>query len=102
MIDDRSTSPFTEVDETAIPVDIWIEKADESSSDSGKWVLKAACYLPRKSFVTGGYFTVVADTVEELRNLVGTHVLPLYEAAVARIAAVRDGRTDHLYYWEIE
>ncbi len=100
MIDDRSISSITEVDGTAIPVDIWIMKAEDSSPEAGKWVLKASCYLPRKSFVTSDYFTVVADTAEELRNLVGTHVLPLYETAVAQITAIRDGRVDHLYHWE--
>ncbi len=100
MIDDRSISPITEVDETAIPVDIWIQKAEDGSPDAGKWVLTASCYIPRKTFVTGDYFTVVADTAEELRDLIKIHVLPIYEAAVAQISAIRDGRADHLYYWE--
>ena len=80
---DRSISPITEVDETAIPVDIWIKQADSEGPDAGKWVLTASCYLPRKSFVTSNYFEVVADTAEELRNIVRTNVLPLYQVAVA-------------------
>ena len=100
MVDDRSISPITEVNETLIPVDIWIQKAKDDSQDAGKWVLTGSCYLPRKSFVTSNYFEVVADTAEELRNIVRTNVLPLYQAAVAQLTAIHEGREDHLYYWE--
>lgn len=78
---------FDQADDANIPVDIWLEKYDETEEDipeDMKYVLRAGNYMPMKERVEGG-FIVYSDNLAELQEIIKTKILPLYEVAVNKI-----------------
>ena len=83
--------------------DINIEHCDDANvpvncsifqEDDGKWTLHADNFMPRKSRVAESMYREVADTKEELVEVVNKHVVPLYEAALKKLK-----ETGGCYYW---
>lgn len=63
-----------------------------------KWKLTADNFMPRKGLWDGAN-KYVADTKEELTDLVKEHVLPMYKIAFDAITAMSEGKRDSFYYW---
>lgn len=78
-------------DEMNVPVHAFLSK-----NDAGKWEWTADNYMPRKGYINQSQYEVVADTEEELMQLIQKYVVPLYEAAIASLK--QDG---NLYYWQL-
>lgn len=76
-------SNILEADDLNVPVESFLMEPD---SESPKWRWSASLYMPRKSRIEEDYFNVVADTKEEILDLVRRVVVPIYEAAVHNLS----------------
>lgn len=93
MIQDEGKVKITNANDMNIPVNIHIKNED------GKWKLSADNFMPRKNFATYCAYLVIADTREELIELVTKYILPLYTMAVQLLNGMVDGTNDSLYFW---
>jgi len=123
---DLGECSFDSADDSNIPVDIWLTKAepedveddiddfeeedaregglyDESEAHkpdpSDLWTLKAANYCPRKGEAYGGAFRAVG-TREELTLIIKTRIIPLYQTALKVLEGMVAGTEENLYYWQ--
>lgn len=69
---------------------------DLEERDDGKWEWNAANYMPRKASISQSQYQVIADTKEEIIELVKKYVVPLYQTAIDLLTLKGE-----LYYWEI-
>jgi hypothetical protein len=84
---------IAECDNANIPVCcFWREPSDEQRS----WGWTAHNYMPRKDFCAEGAYHLVADSKEAIQLAINKHVIPLYEAALAKL---RNG--ENCYYWTL-
>lgn len=94
MIKSIGDMGLEEADDANVPVNISISEPSESETS---WELVAGNYMPRKNWIADGQYRYLADSREELMQLVQKYVVPLYECALSRLKAVGE-----LYYWKIE
>jgi hypothetical protein len=92
MLEDLGELDITCADDANIPVNCFLGNEDEEHPN--QWVWTADNFMPRKSHVSSGAYRLVADTKEEILELIQKHVVPLYEIALAKI------KTGELYYWD--
>ena len=106
MISDSGEIEIEAADRANVPVNIFIAKQeDDEGEETGKWVLTADNFMPRRCRAEDGAYGVEADTLEELQGVIRKHVLPLYEVALANINDMLSmtGEEDEMpshYYWE--
>ena len=119
MIENVGELEIESANDANIPVDIWLYpykeaiengcEYDGEQNTENLWVLSANNYMPRKAGLGGDGSYVIWGTVEELRELIRKHILPLYEVAVEYLKGMIEGRVnqegkqiyDGLYYWEL-
>jgi hypothetical protein len=120
MIESVGELDFLGSNNANIPIDIWLfspkqnkenETEYDGSQDDGSelWLLTADNYMPRKARLGGERSYKVWGTAEELRGLIKTYVLPLYETAVKYLQGMIEGKVGAdgepvfhgLYYWEL-
>jgi hypothetical protein len=94
-VEDIGSIPVSECDDANIPVVCFLSPPGDDDDHPGKWVWSAQNFMPRKEIVGHGY-KLVADTEDEILDLISKHVVPLYEAALSKI------KTGRLYYWKAE
>lgn len=92
MIKSIGDMGLEEANHANVPVNISIYEPEESET---AWELHAGNYMPRKNWIADGQYHYIADSREELMNLVQQYIVPLYERALNRLKNVGD-----LYYWE--
>lgn len=94
--EDQGEIEIAEADDTNVPVNIWLQKNDESPW----WNLTASNYMPRKGYISDGAFDATGER-DALAAVVRDVWLPLYRAAVASLEEmVSDPAGGSLYYWE--
>lgn len=101
-------------DDANIPVNIFIteivddderyvpdpEEEDEAlRSFNPKWALSADLFMPGKNRSFEGGVKYLADTKEELHELVKEKILPTYKIAMEAITAIGEGARTSFYYW---
>ena len=101
--EDLGECSITNADDANIPVDIWLKpEKDDEDKPTGKWILKASNYMPRKGRLSGeeGYKAVASDR-QVLVDLVHKHWLPLYQTAVKVLTELKQDERgiSYLYYW---
>ena len=89
---DMGEIPITECDDANIPVVCFLHPPGDDEGFQDKWTWTASNFMPRKEVVGRGY-KLVADTKEEILELIHKHVAPLYAIALSEIW------TGTLYYW---
>lgn len=90
---DVTTADF---DSANIPINLFITKTKVKGKI--KYKLTYELFMPRKGTYDGGS-VVVADTREELQQLIQEKVLPLYKIAFDAVTALVGGTRDAFYYW---
>ena len=94
---------FAEPDMGNIPVGIFLLEIQDSDRDDEppdhKWRLTADNFMVRKGRISDGGYRATAPTREALVEIVRKYIVPLYEVAMANLAAMIDGTNDSLYYW---
>ncbi len=91
-IEDLGDIPIDRCDDANIPVICFLIPPEDNDEHPGKWMWTASNFMPRKEIIGSGY-RLVADTKEEILELVNKHVVPLYAIALSEI------QTGTLYYW---
>jgi hypothetical protein len=113
MIENRGELEIRNADDANVPVDIWVSQINNDSfnngygdkisqDDIGKWELHANNYMPRRASLAedcDAYF-IVADTKEEIAELIEKYILPLYRVAIEVLTDMAATGKGHLYYWE--
>lgn len=97
---DLGSIPVDAANDANIPVNIWLIRGEDD--DTGYWILYADNYMPRRGSLTGeSTYRVRAKDRDVLVELVHTHWLPLYQAAVRVLAKLEPdaGGAAGLYYW---
>lgn len=98
MVEETGEISFEEADDANIPVDIWLEQDLETN----KWKLWANNYMPRKARLSGeASYEALADTREELEDIIKKKIIPLYEVALQKLQAICKRKADNLYYWTL-
>ena len=92
-VEDLGIMPITECDDANIPVVCFLTDPVDNYDHPGKWLWTASNYMPRKEIIGEGY-KLIADTKEEIIELINKHVAPLYQIALDEI------KTGKLYYWK--
>ncbi len=101
MIESFGECDVDTMDDANIPVDIWFKSPDcEFNDHKDKWTLTAGNYMPRKGRVSEDAYCFVADTQEELSELVEEHIIPLYLIAINILQQMAAGKPANLYYWK--
>jgi len=92
---------FDGADSLNVPVHIGLHKEidDETDQETGYYVLSADGYVPRKDRIDEHMFAVRSKDPEQLRQVVGERIVPLYEAALGSLRALADGTNSFLIEW---
>jgi hypothetical protein len=104
-IEDIGELELEAANDANVPVNIFIEREeDDQGEKTGKWILTADCFMPRKCVAADSAFKVEADSLEELQAVIRKHILPLYEVALANIndmlsATGAEADLPSHYYW---
>ncbi len=88
-------SEITDFDDANVPVNIFIEKEDETDT----YLLTIDNFMPRKGCVNEG-FVQIRGTKTKLHELVKIHILPHYKRALELVTKVAEGNADSFYYWK--
>ena len=95
MIKDNGTWKVSEVNEMNIPVNSFLHAPGEDEEWPKSWVWKADNYMPRKGYINQGVFELIADTREEIMEMVSQYVIPRYQMAIDEMK-----KNGGCYYWE--
>ena len=92
-VSDTGNINLSECDDANIPVNCFLLEPKDNDDYPGKWGWFASNFMPRKSCIVEHSYELVADTKEEILELVSKHVTPLYQIALDNI------KSGELYYW---
>lgn len=94
-------------DSCNIPVAIFLhaisKEDDKTLCEQYPWAkyrLQADNYMPGKPTVIEAFYDIIAEDVEDLKTILREKVLPLYQAAVAKLEKTIEYGEGSLYYWE--
>lgn len=88
---DKGELELVGADDANVPVNCFLHEPDDASS---KWRWTADNFMPRRSRVADGQYSIEADSREAIIEAVQKYVTPLYEAALFNLRSFGE-----CYYW---